>query len=99
MIERNNLFTIPFYKKSPFTGSYEGMRYRISKETILDSDESEHIVLRAYVFPGPFNFSITSKDIMITNDFDFSEEGICNVCDWLNNTYLLHTDQWKTSIL
>ena len=31
MIERKDLFSIEFYKRSPFTGSYRGMHYRLEK--------------------------------------------------------------------
>ena len=32
MIERKDLFSIPFYNKTQYTGSHLGMRYRIEAE-------------------------------------------------------------------
>ena len=39
MIERKDLFTIPFYKKTHFSGSYQGMHYRIER---IEQDEKKH---------------------------------------------------------
>ena len=32
MLERKEILSLEFYKKSPFHGSYKGVRYRIEKE-------------------------------------------------------------------
>ena len=49
MIEYKDVMPISFLKKEPFTGSYQGMRYRIEKtETPIaeDSDEKKICTLR-----------------------------------------------------
>ena len=40
MIERKDLFTIPFYKKTHFSGSYQGIHYRIDR---IEQDEKNHL--------------------------------------------------------
>ena len=52
MIERKDLFTIPFYKKTHFSGSYQGMHYRFDvvsdeKKTAKDFDFSEDGIANA----------------------------------------------------
>ena len=37
MIQRKDLFSIPFYNKTQYTGSHLGMRYRIEKHVEDDS--------------------------------------------------------------
>ena len=49
MIERKDLFTIPFYKKTHFSGSYQGMHYRIER-----IEQDDQTALRATVCPGPY---------------------------------------------
>lgn len=99
MIEKDSLLTLPFYNKTSFTGSYMGMRYKLSKEKIKIDENKDSTILKAYVFPGPFSFDASPKEHMITNQFDFSEQGISDACDWLNETYQTHITLWKTSIL
>lgn len=89
MIERKDLFTIPFYKKTHFSGSYQGMHYRIKR---IEQDEKN--ILRATVFPGPYCFDVVSDEKKTAKDFDFSEDGIANACKWLNEQYAAAPDEW-----
>lgn len=41
MIERKDLLALNFYKTSPFTGSDDGMRYRVEKIITLEPTEDE----------------------------------------------------------
>lgn len=90
MIQRTDLLQIPFYKKSCFTGSYKGMRYRIEK-----SSEDEQDCFLVYAFPGPYNFDSTADDTKIKSTFPFDSEGLGAVCDWLNETYSAHLSVWE----
>lgn len=76
MIERKELLAFEFYRKKPFKGSDRGMRYMISKE----EDR-----LKAYAWPEPFSFEVTSEEKKIFRLFDFSEEGLTEAMDWLNS--------------
>lgn len=49
MIERKDLFSIPFYNKTQYTGSHLGMRYRIEKHV-----EDDSTTLLATWWPGPY---------------------------------------------
>lgn len=85
MIQRNSLFSIPFYKKSAFTGSEQGMRFRI--ECVKPTDEEGEPVLKATYWPGPLAYTSTPEEQKKSDTFPFTEEGIGMACDWLNEMY------------
>ena len=72
-MEGITLYSIDYYKKSVFKGSYRGMNFRISK----DGDEEEKKLL-ATAWKGPF---ILEKTVTMT--FDFSDEGLLEADEWL----------------
>ena len=78
MIEKKDLLSLEFYKKSPFTGSFKKMRYRIEK-----SADNESLV--AITYPQPFCFDKTDDSLKTSKSFPFSDEGLSEVCDWLNS--------------
>lgn len=91
MIERKDLFYVPFYNKTVYTGSYHGMHYKLEK--IKQEDKS---ILRATTWPGPLCFDMTEASVKEYHDFAFSDDGISVACDWLNGQYIKHEDLWKT---
>lgn len=94
MIERNSLFHLSFYKKTHLTGSFQGMRYYITKAKESESDDAADI-LRAIVYPEPYNFENTPDKDKTHSDFPFTEEGLDAVCSWLNKQYEDHRDRWQ----
>ena len=85
MIDRHSLLALNFYKSSPFTGSDGNMRYRVEKVELPlpDSEETEK-KLQATIWPGPFSFAKTDDDKKTHQIADFSEEGFCELVEWLN---------------
>ena len=70
--------SISFLKKEPFTGSYQGMRYRIEKtETPIaeDSDEKK-TVLGVCIWPQPFCYDKTEETEKTRETFEFTPEGL-----------------------
>ena len=109
MIERSDLFHFSFYKKTHFTGSYRGMRYYITKATVESEPTpkqlAEHAndeepfkvttdVMRAYCFPEPYNFENTADEDNTFADFELSEKGLDDACEWLNKQYAAREDYW-----
>ena len=94
MIKRGDLFHLSFYKKERFTGSFQGMRYLITKASESDASEASD-VLRATTYPEPYNYEHTSSEDMTSHDFPFTEEGLDQVCDWLNEQYHAQADYWQ----
>ena len=73
-IELHGDISIPFLKKSRFTGSFKGMRY------VLIKHEKE----LAIIWPEPFNFEVTPDEKKHHRDFPFTTDGIWEAVDWLN---------------
>ena len=90
MIKRTDLFSIPFYDKTNFSGSYLGMHYRIEKVK-----QEDGAILLATYWPGPKCFAATDEELKKTNTFDYSTQGLDLACDWLNQMYEEHTDIFK----
>ena len=93
MIERKDILSIPFLKKSVFTGSYQGMRYRLEKNT-GETDEC----LLVCIWPGPYNYEVTSEEQRETAAFAFSEEGSCEAVDWLNGQWKSQENRWRRAL-
>ena len=82
MINPKDLASLPFLKKSPYTGSFRGMRYRIQKEEI-----EEVLHLKAFAWPEPFAFDKTPQEHFLSEIFDFSDDGIKAILEWLETVY------------
>lgn len=85
-IERMDIFNIRFYEKSWFHGSFQGMHYRIEKIT----DENEEKKLRVTTWPGPYNFDHTDDSLKESALFEFSNEGLDAITDYLNQYHREH---------
>lgn len=85
MVERIDIFHLPFYKKEAFTGSDRGVRFWIGKTEIPKdaSEEEKDTVLRTILWPEPFALKHTADDKKIHKDFPFSEEGLDMAYEWL----------------
>ena len=84
MIERIDLFHLPFYKKEAFTGSDRGLRFWIGKTDVREEGaEEEVLVLRAILWPEPFALKHTPDEQKVTRDFPFSEEGLDEIYEWI----------------
>lgn len=79
MIDLTGLVSIPFLKKSRFTGSCCGMRYQLQK-----GDGEEGPVLSATIWPEPYNWETTADEKKHSRDFSFDTEGISEAVAWLN---------------
>lgn len=82
MIDLTGMISIPFLKKTIFTGSHRGMNFLIRKQS---GDEGDS--LQAAVWPGPYIFSLTEEEKKTFHDFAFSQEGLKDAVAWLNEYY------------
>lgn len=82
MIQLDGMISIPFLKKTVFTGSNQGMNFMLKKESDDSGDK-----LRALAWPGPFIYSLTPEEKKEFCDFDFSQEGLKSAVQWLNEYY------------
>ena len=70
-INKKDLLPLSFLKKSPYTGSSRGIRYRIEKQ-----EEGEEKSLLVYTWPEPYAFSHTPEEEKEKKSFPFSEVGL-----------------------
>ncbi len=85
MILFKDMMPMPYFKKAAFTGSDQGMRYRLSR---LEQDGQTF--LQAAVWPDLFCFDKTPEDQKIYRTFEFSREGVQAAVDWMNQTRESH---------
>lgn len=84
MIKTEDILSLEYLKKTEYTGSHEGMRYRI--EMVVREEEKKLLVT---VWPEPFNFVTTPDEQKQHEEFDFSEDGITDAVAWMNDRLFL----------
>ena len=71
MIDLTGCVSIPYFKKTVFTGSDGKMRYLLGK-----AEENEETVLKAWYWEGPYASMYVPEEKKTAAVFPFSEEGI-----------------------
>ncbi len=103
-IRRADIYNINFYEKLPFYGSYKGMHYRIAKiedgaETpggLFDEEagkapgQNGGRQLCVTTWPGPYNYETTEESLKVNALFAYSNKGLNDVADYLNQYYREH---------
>lgn len=93
MIDLHGDISIPFLKKSRFTGSFLGMRYQLQKldkvveEATEEKPAKTEPVILAVIWPEPFNFEVTPDQKKHSCEFPFTTDGIWEAVDWLNEEH------------
>lgn len=93
MLERTGFMPIPYLKKTSYTGSYQGMRFKMEKARAGEGEE-EKDVLRVTHWPEPLGYDATKEELKTQMDTSFDEEGILKGIDWLNKEY---EERYRTS--
>lgn len=91
MIDKKTFISLNFLKKENYTGSMQGMRYRISKET-----QEEELKLKVIIWPEPYSFDMTKEEKKQDALFEFSKEGKDEAVDWINEQYRTQKDLWDS---
>ena len=87
MIDRKRLLSLGYYKKAAsFTGSDKNKCYKIERVTIELGPEETESKFQATIWPGPFAFDNTADELKQTRQADFTEEGLMELVDWMNET-------------
>ena len=89
MITTEDVLNMNFYKKEKFTGSYKGMRYRLSK----GGDGMEVVI-----WPGPYNFIKTPEQKKQKKEFPLTIEGKEDAVKWLNEQYEVQKPLWDSAL-
>lgn len=90
MINREDILSMEYLKKTEFTGSHQGMRYRLEK-----AEHDEKKVLRCTIWPEPFNYFQTPENEKETQEFLFEEDGVRDAVDWMNNRLFEGKEKWE----
>ena len=97
MITSDDILSLNFYNYgNPFTGSYQGMRYRIIKQKEAKDEEGNILKeegLLAVIWPEPFAYEKTQDALKTTQLFPFSEEGRIQIVGWLNTSW--EQGEWR----
>ncbi len=88
MIAYEDILSLNYYNYGrAFTGSYQGMRYRIIKQKSVKDDAgnvTQAEGLLVHIWHEPFSFVKTEEEQKISQLFSFDEEGKKKAVDWLN---------------
>ena len=79
---------LAFIKKEPMTGSYEGMRYKLSKKGEA---------IEVCIWPEPYNFHTTKEELKQYKEFELSPEGKDDAVDWLNEQIDVQAGLWENA--
>ena len=82
MLTRDDFLSLNFVKKEDFTGSHQGMRFMLHQETVEEEKK-----LKVYVWSEPFGFDATPDEQKLSELFAFSEEGLTQAINWMNERY------------
>ena len=85
---------LPYINRGVYTGSFQGMRYRLSKET----REEDAKALQVVIYPEPYSFESTSEGQKEYKDFPFSKEGFDEAIAYLNEQYDAQLERWETAL-
>lgn len=90
MIERKDILGIPYLKKTTFTGSHEGMRFRFA---LVENEDGQQLEVCAW--EAPYAYEFTAEEKKQRKHTAFSEEGIEEGIHWLNELWQEKPEYWK----
>jgi hypothetical protein len=77
-ISLKGMFSLALVKKEAYTGSHQGMRFRLCKA----EDQ-----LQASVYPEPYSWDATPGEQKESEFFALTDEGVEAAVAWLNTMY------------
>lgn len=95
MLDRNNFNIYNYVAKEEYVGSMDGMRYMIKRKKATEEgakDKAEVII-----WPEPYAYAYTDESLKIREFFDFTEEAMLDICDYLNEQYTAQLSLWELS--
>lgn len=91
MIQRADILSMEYLKKTEFTGCHQGMRYRL--EGVSGEDGAKQ--LKCTVWPEPFNYFKTPEDEKESMLFSFDEDGVTDAVAWMNDRLFQEKERWE----
>lgn len=93
MINREDILSMEYLKKTEYTGCHQGMRYRL--EGAMQGEEKK---LKVTVWPEPFNYFNTRPEDKTESFFSFDEDGILDAIRWMNQRLFEEKDKWEGAL-
>lgn len=88
MIQRSDILSMEYLKKTEYTGGYQGMRYRLEGVMVkVEGKDEEEKQLKVTVWPEPFNYFTTPEEQKTVEFFSFDEDGVVDAIAWMNDRY------------
>lgn len=94
MLELKDFMPVNFLKKEKFTGSYQGMRFRMEKADGTEEGDAPSLLVTAW--PEPYNYDSTPEEEKQSCFFSFDADGIAAGVDWLNGQFAAKKELWKS---
>ena len=96
MNKRQSFYDVSsFYnKKAVLKCSFKGMRYQV--EGISKDDDVK--VLQADVWQEPFCYEKTPLEFHMTKEFEYSENGLDEVYEWICSQYESRKEEWDFAL-
>ena len=95
MLTYDEALNLNYYKKTSFTGWMNPIRFLIKQE----KTETGDAIFHAWVWPGPYIFERTDDTLKIDTTAPFTEDGKCQIVDWVNEQYETYKNIWSKKIL
>ena len=92
MIQREDILSMEYLKKTEYTGCYQGMRYRLEG---ISGEEGK--LLKVTVWPEPFNYFKTPYEKKQSRTFAFAEDGVVEAVAWMNERLIEDHNLWENS--
>lgn len=90
MIDLHGQAGLPYINRGVYTGSYQGMRYRLRKKETEENGKC----LEAVIYPEPLCFEVTPEEQKQIQEFPFTTEGFEEAVAWLNREYEEQKERW-----
>ncbi|MBS5282392.1 MAG: hypothetical protein KHY46_00720 [Clostridiales bacterium] len=90
MLELKDFMPIQFLKKEKFTGSHQGMRFRMEK-----TDLEEGTKLLVTIWPEPYGYDATPEEERTSLLLSFDADGIAKGVDWINEQFEQQQARWR----
>lgn len=88
-ITANDILSYNFYTYGEaFTGSFDGLRYRIVMNSRENESQDKEKFFSVSVWPEPYSFDHTAPELIKSATFPFTVEGYAQVIDYLNSVSL-----------
>ena len=90
MIDLHGQAGLPYVNRNAYTGSCQGMRYRLQKKVKEEGGTS----LEAVTYPEPYSYEVTDEKEKTFREFPFTQEGFEQAVAWLNEEYERQAKRW-----